>query len=40
MYRVLLALYCIYGCSDEGVENGDMKEGSEIPGGGDRVEII
>ena len=33
MYHVLLAFQCIYGCSDGG-ENGDEKEGSEIPGGG------
>ena len=33
-----LALQCIYGCSEEG-ENRDGEEGSEILGGGKRVEI-
>ena len=33
MYHVPLAFQCIYGCS----EDGDGKEVSEIPGGGDRV---
>ena len=36
MYHVPLALQCIYGCSDEGGENGDVEEGSEISGGGKR----
>ena len=39
MYQVSLALHCIYGCSDEGNENGNGKERSEISGGGKRVEI-
>ena len=30
MYHVLLVVQCIYGCSDEGREDGDGKEGSEI----------
>ena len=34
-----LALKYIIGCSDEGVENGDGEEGSEISRGGKRVEI-
>ena len=38
MYHIPLAVQCIYGCSDEG-EDGDGKEGSEIPVGGERVEI-
>ena len=29
----------IYGCSDEEGEDGDGKEGGEIPGGRERVEI-
>ena len=32
MYHVLFAFQCIYGCSDEGSEDGNGKEGSEIPG--------
>ena len=39
MYHVPLALQCIYGWSDEGGEDGDGKEGSEIPGGWERVVI-
>ena len=39
MYHVPLALHCIYGCSDEGGENEDGEEGSEISGVGKRVEI-
>ena len=39
MYHVPLAFQCIYGCSDERGEDGDGKEGSEIPRGGKRVEI-
>ena len=39
MYHVPLAVQCIYGCSDEGGEDGDGKEGSEIRGGWERVEI-
>ena len=34
-----LAFQCIYGPSDEGGENGDGEEGSEISGRGKRVEI-
>ena len=33
VYRVPLVFQCIYGCSDELIEDGDGKEGSEIPGG-------
>ena len=29
MYHIPLALQCIYGCSDEGGENGDGEEGRE-----------
>ena len=39
VYYVPLALQCIYGCSDKGSENGDGEEGSEISGGGKKVEI-
>ena len=39
MYHVSLAVQCIYGWSDEGSENGDGEEGSDLPGGGKRVEI-
>ena len=39
MYHVPLALKYIIGCSDEGVENGDGEEGSEISRGGKRVDI-
>ena len=39
MYHVPLALQHLYECIDEGGERGDGKEGSEIPGGGDIVEI-
>ena len=39
MYHVPLALQCLCGCSDEGGENGDREEGSEIPGRGKRVEF-
>ena len=38
MYHVPLVLECIYGRSD-GVKNKDGKEGSETPGGRERVEI-
>ena len=31
MYHVLMALQCIYGCSDERGENGDGEEG-RLPG--------
>ena len=39
MYHVSLAVQCIYGWSDEGGEDGDAKEKSELPGGWERVEI-
>ena len=39
VYHVPLAVHCIYDCSDEGGEDGDGKEGSEIPGGWERVEL-
>ena len=39
MYHVPLAVQCIYGCSDEGGEDGDGKEGSEIYGVWEKVEI-
>ena len=39
MYHIPLDLQCIYGRSDEGGENGDGEEGSEILEGGKRVEI-
>ena len=39
MYYVLLAVQCIYGCSNEGGKDGDGKEGSEIPGGWKTAEI-
>ena len=39
MYHVPLAVQCIHGRSDEGAGNGDGREGSEIPGGGEGVEI-
>ena len=29
MQHVPLTFHCIYGCSDEGVEDGDGKEGGE-----------
>ena len=32
MYHVPLAVQCIYGCSNEGGEQRDGKEGSEIHG--------
>ena len=35
MYHAPLALQYIYGCSDEGDEDGDGKEESEIPEGGE-----
>ena len=37
--QVLLALQCIYRRSDEGSENGDGEEGSEISAGWERMEI-
>ena len=30
MYHAALAVQCIYGCSDEGSQDGDGKEGSEL----------
>ena len=39
MYHVPLTFQCIYGCADEGSKDGDGKEGSEIPGGVEIVEI-
>ena len=33
MNHVSLAFQCIYGCSDEGSEDGDKKERDEIPVG-------
>ena len=39
MYHVSLAFQCIYGLSDEGDEDMDGKEGSELPGGWKRVGI-
>ena len=36
VYHVSLALQCIYGWSDE--DGADGKEGSELPGGWERVE--
>ena len=38
MYHVPLAVQCIYGWSEES-EDGYEKEGSEIPGGWERMEI-
>ena len=40
--RVLCIMYyvqCIHGCSNERGEDKDRKEGSELPGGWERVEI-
>ena len=39
VYHVPVAFQCIYGCNDEGCENGDGGEGSEISGGTKRVDI-
>ena len=39
MHHVSLTVHCIYECIDEKGENGDGKEGSEIHGGGERMEI-
>ena len=39
VYHVPLAFQFIYGLSDERGGNGDVKGGSEISGGGERVEI-
>ena len=38
MYHVPLPVQCIYGWSDGG-EDGDGKEGIELPGGWERVEM-
>ena len=38
MYYVPLAVQCIYGWSDE--EDGDGKEGSEIPDVWQRVDLV
>ena len=35
---VYINFNCIYGCSDEGGENGDRKEWTEIPGKGEIVD--
>ena len=40
MYHVPLAVECIYGLSDEGGEDVDEKDGNELPGGWERVEIV
>ena len=39
MYHIPLAFQCIYEWSDEGCEDGDGKEGSELPGGWEKGEI-
>ena len=39
MYHVPLAVQCVYGWNDEGSEDGDGKEWSELPGAWERVEI-
>ena len=39
MYHVYLSFQCIYEWSDEGVEDGDGKEGSELYGGWERVKV-
>ena len=39
VYHVPMVSQSIYGWSDEGGEDGDRKEGNEIPGGLGRVEI-
>ena len=36
---VSLSVQCLYGRSDEGGEDGDEEEGSELSGGWERVEI-
>ena len=38
MYHISLAVQCIHGWSDGG-EDGNGKEGSELPGGWERVDI-
>ena len=39
MYYVPLAFQCLNRYKDEGDENGDGEEGSEVSGRGERVEI-
>ena len=39
MDNVSLSVQCIYRCSDEGDEDVDGKEGNELPGGRERVDI-
>ena len=39
MYHVSLAVHCTYGWGNEISEDEDGKEGSEFPGGWERVEI-
>ena len=39
MYHVPLTVQCIYGWRDEEGEDEDGKEGSEILGGWERIEI-
>ena len=39
MYHVPLSVQCICGLSDKGGGDGNGKEGSELPGGWERVEI-
>ena len=39
MYHVPMAVQCVYGWSDEGGENGDGQEGSELHGGWERVRL-
>ena len=39
LYHVLIAFQCVYGRSIEKGENWDGEDGSEISGGGERVEI-
>ena len=39
VYYVPLAFHCIYGLSNEGGEDEDVKEGSEILVGGEMVKI-
>ena len=39
MHHIPLTVQCIYGWSDEGREDGDGKEGSELSVGWEKVEI-
>ena len=39
VHHAPLVFQCIYGCSDGRGENGDGNEGSDIPVGGERVNI-